>query len=153
MIKLRLIRVKIVCCLYVNSTRKITLTLSRKLQTFISAYLHRVIGVFWPDTISSKNIAGLQARYSQTCWSERWQWIGHPYSVSLCEFFHLPPTRNIAITTPYLCDAHFLWKVLLPNLTLTPTNKRNWRWSKTEFEEFSTQVLQLCQRNQLYPLL
>ena len=51
----------------------------RKIQSFINKCLRRIVGVFWPDTISNVNLweRTSQARIEKELKKRKWRWIGH----------------------------------------------------------------------------
>ena len=65
--------------LYAAETWRMTKESLRKIQSFINKCLRRIVGVFWPDTISNVNLweRTSQARIEEELKKRKWTWIGH----------------------------------------------------------------------------
>ena len=65
--------------LYGSETWRMTEKTMSKLQTFINRCLRRILGIYWPATISNANLWETtgQAPVRQEMTSRKWTWIGH----------------------------------------------------------------------------
>ena len=65
--------------LYGSETWRMTEKTVSKLQTFINRCLCRILGIYWPATISNANLWETtgQAPVRQELTSRKWTWIGH----------------------------------------------------------------------------
>ena len=65
--------------LYGSETWRMTEKTMSKLQTFINRCLRRILGIYWPATISNANLWETtgQAPVRQELTSRKWTWIGH----------------------------------------------------------------------------
>src|SRR4029434_4171312 len=65
--------------LYGSETWRTTTNISNKLQTFINHCLRRILGVFWPNTISNINLweCTKQETVDIQLLRRKWSWIGH----------------------------------------------------------------------------
>ena len=65
--------------LYGSETWKITTNILTKLQIFINRCLRRLLGIYWPNTISNANLWTLtkQDSIEMQIRRRKWKWIGH----------------------------------------------------------------------------
>ena len=65
--------------LYSSETWKITTTILNQLQTFFNRCLRRLLGIYWPNTISNANLWDLtkQDTLETQIRRRKWVWIGH----------------------------------------------------------------------------
>lgn len=65
--------------LYGSESWKTTTTILNKLQTFINRCLRRLLGIYWPNTISNANLWELtkQDTIEIQIRRRKWKWIGH----------------------------------------------------------------------------
>ena len=65
--------------LYGSQTWRMTEKTVSKLQTFINGCLRKILGIYWPATISNANLWKTtgQAPVRQELTSRKWIWIGH----------------------------------------------------------------------------
>ena len=65
--------------LYSAESQKVTKTICHKLDVFQSKCLRRILGIFWPQTISNEELYRRTgtAPLSQEIRKRRWLWIGH----------------------------------------------------------------------------
>ena len=65
--------------LYGSETWRITTTILNKLQTFTNRCLRRLLGIYWPNTISNTNLWELTKQYpiEMQIRRRKWKWIGH----------------------------------------------------------------------------
>ena len=65
--------------LYSSETWKITNNILNKLQTFFNRCLRRLLGIFWPNTISNAKLWDLtnQDTIEIQIRRRKWVWIGH----------------------------------------------------------------------------
>lgn len=65
--------------LYGSETWRTTTNITNKLQTFINHCLRRILGVFWPNTISNINLweCTKQETVDIQLLRRKWSWIGH----------------------------------------------------------------------------
>ena len=65
--------------LFGSKTWRMTEKTVSKLQTFVNRCLHRILGIYWPVTISNFNLwdATGQAPVRQQMMTRKWAWIGH----------------------------------------------------------------------------
>ena len=57
--------------LYGAEIRNATLTTTKRIQTFVNNCLRRILGVWWPETISTEHML-----VKQEIQQRRWRWIG-----------------------------------------------------------------------------
>lgn len=65
--------------LYGSETWKVTESITRPLQTFVNRCLRRIMGIWWPETISNEDLwaATNQLPIRLEIRRRKWKWIGH----------------------------------------------------------------------------
>ena len=65
--------------LYSSETWKITTNILNKIQTFFNRCLRRLLGIYWPNTITNANLWDLtkQDKIEIQIRRRKWNWIGH----------------------------------------------------------------------------
>jgi hypothetical protein len=65
--------------LYGSDTWRINVSTIKILQTFINSCLRRIMGIYWPDTISNEELweRAHQPPLAKVIVQRRWRWIGH----------------------------------------------------------------------------
>ena len=84
--KIRIIRSNVVSVLlYGCESWKVTTTISRMLEVFQNRCLHRILNIFWTNTISNIELHWKMSTSSimtEIKW-RRWTWIGHVHVIRM----------------------------------------------------------------------
>jgi hypothetical protein len=87
----------VVFLLYGSECWKTTVTIERKLEVFQNKCLRRILKIFWPNSISNKELqykTGM-SNITESIQLRRWRWLGH--------VFRMPPNslpRTALVWTP-----------------------------------------------------
>ena len=86
--------------LYGAESWKMTKTISHKLEVYQNRCLHRILNIFWPNTISNTELRRRTTTklITQEVQMRRWRWIGH--------VLRMPPTTLPRVALRWTPDVH-----------------------------------------------